>query len=90
MSTQDANSMKLGQSASHNNNIYMVNYSCFNVLVPDSLILIQFLFCKHREEKFLFYFEVAAQIVYLLILIVVLVFALHKRSSNNSSCDGRQ
>ena len=90
MSTQDANSMKLGESASHNNNIYMVNYSCFDVLVPDSLILIQFLFCKHREEKFLFYFEVAAQIVYLIILIVVLVFALHKRSSNNSSCGGRQ
>lgn len=70
MSAQDGNSMMLAQSASHNNYIYMVNYSCFNVLVPDSLILIQFLFCKHREEKFLFY--------------------LHKRSSNNSSCGGRQ
>lgn len=54
MSIQDANTKKLGQSASHNNYIYMVNYSCFNVLVPGSVILIQFLFVNKGRKSFYF------------------------------------
>ena len=58
----------------------MVNHSCLFVFFF-SLVLIQFL-CLHREEKLLLQIEVAGQIVYLFVLIVVLFFALRKCKRN--------
>ena len=58
----------------------MVNYSCFCCcffLRFDTIC-----FCIHREEKLLLQIEVAGQLGYLLILIVVLFFALRKCKRN--------
>ena len=58
----------------------MVNHSCLFVFFSPGFDTISL--CLHREEKLLLQIEVAGQIAYLLILIVVLFFALRKCKRN--------
>ena len=58
----------------------MVNHSYLFVFFSPGFDTISL--CLHREEKLLLQIEVAGQMVYLLVLIVVLFFALRKCKRN--------